>query len=99
MLHAFLLDNRAFTTIDAPGAAGTQGEGINDRGQIVGTYADAGGMVGGFLLDNGTFTTINFPGATDSRADAINDRGQIAGGYTDAAGFHGYRLTNGAFIT
>jgi probable HAF family extracellular repeat protein len=36
--------------------------GINNRGQIVGTYADAK-QRRGFMLSNGTFTTLTAPGA------------------------------------
>jgi len=39
-----------FTTIDMPGAASTYAFGINNAGQIVGSYDDAAGAHG-FLLD------------------------------------------------
>jgi hypothetical protein len=41
--QGFLFDNGVYTTIDAPGASTTIPFGINNRGQIVGTYVDAGG--------------------------------------------------------
>jgi probable HAF family extracellular repeat protein len=83
--HGYLLDNGRFTTIDVPGAP-TQALGLNDRGQVVGTYIDAGGAFHGFLLDKGTYTTIDVPGALQSTAVDINARGQTTGFYLDAVG-------------
>jgi hypothetical protein len=42
-------DGATFTTIDVPGAALTWAFGINDRGQIVGSYGDGRGSADGFL--------------------------------------------------
>jgi hypothetical protein len=50
----------SFTTIDVPGASGTNAYEINDSGQIVGSYSARDG----FLDSNGMFTTIDVPGAT-----------------------------------
>jgi hypothetical protein len=42
-----------FTTLDAPGARfGTDAFGINDAGQIVGCFTDAGFTLHGFLLSS-----------------------------------------------
>ncbi|HUL71374.1 MAG TPA: hypothetical protein VLT17_14190 [Gemmatimonadales bacterium] len=49
--HGFLIRGRTFRTVDIPGATTTFAFGINDRGQIVGGYADAQGMFHAFLLD------------------------------------------------
>jgi hypothetical protein len=51
-----------FNTFDDPLAltGTTQGSGVNDTDQIVGTYQDATGQHG-FLESGGTFTTINDP--------------------------------------
>jgi probable HAF family extracellular repeat protein len=80
--HGYLYDG-SFTSIDLADAVETQPEDINDRGQIVGTYADRAGAAHGFLLDldNGTFTTIDapFPGVTFTTAQGINNKGQIVG--------------------
>ncbi|MGP0105015.1 cadherin-like domain-containing protein [Rhodoblastus sp.] len=69
-----------FTTIDEPqaGTTFTVANGINDQGQIVGTYS--GGTPDGFLDDGGTFTTIDDPAATSgTQALGINNAGQIVG--------------------
>jgi hypothetical protein len=47
--HGFLLDDGVFTTIDFPGSAASNiARGINDRGQIVGTFFDAQELYSGF---------------------------------------------------
>ena len=58
MGHGFLRDRSGtFTTIDIPGATVTAIRGLNDRGQMIGTYDDAAGVGHGFLWDGGTVTT------------------------------------------
>jgi probable HAF family extracellular repeat protein len=42
-----------FMQIDAPGARGANSFAINDPGQIVGAFEDAGGIQHGYLLDGG----------------------------------------------
>ena len=90
--QGFLLDKGVYTTIDAPTASTTIPFGINNRGQIVGTYIDAGGpsaggFTHGFLLnEKGVFTTIDFPGPSETELVGINNQGEIVGVYRDAAG-------------
>jgi uncharacterized membrane protein len=52
-----------FTTIANPDAGfyGTQPEGINNEGQIAGSYSDANDRRHGFVLDDGVFTTVDAP--------------------------------------
>ncbi|MCW3100561.1 MAG: hypothetical protein JWL77_6179 [Chthonomonadaceae bacterium] len=82
------------TEIDFPGAAGTSGtqcNGINNLGEIVGPYSDVNDHIHGWILRNGRFTQIDFPGAPASECDGINDFGTLAGQYTDNYGItHGY---------
>ena len=70
-----------FTTIDVPDALSVSAFGINDRGQIVGSYLDASVRNHGFLWNEGVFSTIDFPGAITTVATGINARGQIVGTY------------------
>jgi probable HAF family extracellular repeat protein len=80
-----------FTTIDVPGATYSLALGINNAGQIVGQYQDAGYFLHGFLLDvDGSYTTLDPPGAMAPSANGINDVGQIVGEYTDGGGIHGF---------
>jgi uncharacterized membrane protein len=93
-------DSFTFTRINFPGAVATEVDGINARGQMVGTYytlvfPDFYKQSHGFLLDRGTFTTIDVPGSEGSSAFAINGRGQIVG----VAGTQGFLLDRGTFDT
>src|SRR5438046_2675781 len=75
-----------FTQIDIPGAAFTSAFGINDAGQIVGSFLDATGEHA-FLDTAGTFLQINFPGVLFSTgAFGINDAGQIVGRFSASPG-------------
>src|SRR5438477_6709765 len=71
-----------FTTIAVPGSSNTEVYGINNAGEIVGTYSGAGGG-GGFLLSHGALTTLTGPGSRAIQPYAINDLGQIVGGFYD----------------
>jgi probable HAF family extracellular repeat protein len=65
-----------YTTIDFPGKTFTTAAGINNSGQIVGSYLGGDG----FLDNHGVFTTLpNIPGITNYPPTAlgINDLGQI----------------------
>jgi probable HAF family extracellular repeat protein len=82
-----------FTTLNAPGASqGTYAAGINDAGQIVGSFEDSAGISHGFLSSGGKFTTLNAPGASHGTyAAGINDAGQIVGYFQDSTyGYHGF---------
>jgi uncharacterized membrane protein len=87
--HGYLLERGAFKTIDVPGAP-TQALGLNDPGDIVGTYADFdAGRARGFLRTKGAYSPIDFPGAQATNAYDINAGGQIVGIYADAGGTMG----------
>jgi probable HAF family extracellular repeat protein len=75
---AFSYFKGKFTTISPPGAMSTQANGINDKGQIVGTYIDSADVQHGFLLSGTTYTTLDVTGGdTNSAAMAINIKGLI----------------------
>ena len=80
-----------FTTISHPDAGfyGTVPEGINNQGEIVGSYADAADRRHGFVLDDGAYTTVDDPDAPGNTAILdVDDRGRLVG----ASGLvtHGY---------
>src|ERR1017187_9612358 len=78
----------SYSTFDPPGSTSTVVNGMNNAGQIVGSYRDAAGTYG-FLrsADGATYTTIVVPGseAGTTTTDAINNLGQIVGNYIDAS--------------
>jgi probable HAF family extracellular repeat protein len=67
------------------GIIGTQPDGINNLGEIVGTYFDAQGLAHAFLDNGGILTTIDDGGAP-THLTGINDAGQIVG-YTSSGAF------------
>ena len=93
------LNNYTFTTIDVPGGNNTAAYGINDAGQIVGSFASNSGTgVHGFLDAGGVFTQIDVPGGTYTEAYGINNIGQIVGWYqVDGSGQFGFVDTGGSF--
>jgi probable HAF family extracellular repeat protein len=78
--HAF---GYTFTDINVPGSqsdsTGDNGLGINNLGQIAGSYNDSAGNSHGFLYTGGKYVTIDAPGASDTYVYGINDLGQILG--------------------
>lgn len=92
----------SYLTISDPNAFSyTQGFGMNDAGQVVGSE-DAGGAPGGFLYSKGTFTPINTPLGTTYPC-SINNRERIVGYYIGPTatgtneGEHGFLYRNGTF--
>jgi hypothetical protein len=74
---AFLYMQGRFVNIAPPGAVSTQAHGLNDLGEIVGTYVDSSGAQHGFLLKGTNYTVLNVPGHTLSNAWSINNQGWI----------------------
>jgi|SRR2546423_1577423 probable HAF family extracellular repeat protein len=88
-----------YTTLDDPGATqGTFASGINDAGQIVGTYLTGTG-VHGFVYSGGTFTTLDDPSGIKTFATGINSAGHIVGYYTDSGGHDHAFFFSGGFDT
>ena len=83
--HGFIYHNGSYTTVDHPLGVETVAADINDAGQIVGWYKDAGGHTHGFIETGGTFTTVDNPLGVDTFVRGINNDGEIVGWYTDAA--------------
>jgi probable HAF family extracellular repeat protein len=79
---------------------GTYAYGINNRGEIVGTFYGGAGSRG-FIYKAGQFLTPNLPGALQTSFQAINDAGEVAGISVDAKGTHGvvYLESAGLFTT
>ena len=103
LLHGFVETNNIFTSIIDPNAAtsfGTEALGINDEGQIVGSYEGADFNTYGFVDMSGVFTSLNDPSAAGyTTAYGINTSGQIVGYYLDASGIrHGFLATPNAAV-
>lgn len=85
----------SFTPINLPQGISADVEGINDSGQIVGSFLDGVHPYQGFLFDHGTFSVINVPGSGVTEISAINNSGQMVGTF----GTNGFLYSGGAFIT
>jgi probable HAF family extracellular repeat protein len=86
-----------FTIIDDPefdlqSPDSTAALGINNAGDIVGTFG-----LRAFLYGGGAFTPLMYPGSEITSALGINDRGDIVGQFTDGSGTHGFVYTDGTF--
>jgi hypothetical protein len=102
-LHGFLCGGGVVTNIDDPNATvgNTTPDGLNDAGEIVGSYIDNANVTHGFSTPDGVnFTDIDCPGAISTIATGVNTAGDIAGQYTDACmNVHGFLLKAGVFTT
>jgi hypothetical protein len=74
---AFTYANGQFTNIAFPKAIGTEANGINDKGEVVGTYFDSVGGQHGFYLLGKTYTTVDIKGAINTTAWGVNNAGLI----------------------
>src|SRR5258708_3977081 len=94
----------AFTTIDFPGATGTEILGFSTR-TLVGDFVDAEGNNHGWLLSaqSGNFLQYDVPGAWFTSLSAINHRGWFGGVYRDdpahPARRHGFIVINDVLTT
>jgi len=91
-------DSNNLTVIDFPGHSNNSAFGINDAGDIVGSYDN---FQHGFLLHQGVFTTIDVPNAIITIPLGINNVGQIVGQYQTGGpqDSHGFLLSNGVYTT
>ena len=90
--------NYAFTTLNDPAATGITGAaGINDAGQVVGSYF-AGGNSNGFLYNGSSYVTLDDPAATGgTSANAINGSGEVVGTYFVGGTQSGFLFDNGIY--
>jgi uncharacterized membrane protein len=112
MVHAAGTDTFVPATIDYPGATSTAARGINNRGDVVGTFVCAAACTNpltgevsaagthGFLLEGGVFTRIDVPaaGRTGTVARGIGEQGIIVGHYTAAGVQHGFAYYMGNYV-
>jgi hypothetical protein len=86
----FLLNGTTLTTLSFPGSTFTQALGLNNKGQVVGDYVDAGGFMQGFVFDGGNYLSVDPPGSTATTVNGINDNGQIVGFFVDPGNTIGF---------
>jgi probable HAF family extracellular repeat protein len=80
-----------------PGAARMTANDINDRGQVVGQFTDAGGHAHGFVYEGESVAQLDYPGSTATEILGINNLGQMVGMFTTAAATSGFLYDRGTF--
>ncbi len=93
--HGFVLSGGKFGVFDYPGTISTQGYGINDSGQIVGSYTDDGIVLHGYICRGGQFTSFDASGAVSTELLGLNNAGQIVGYSVDNTTQHAILLIKG----
>jgi len=85
--HGFIFDGHTFKSVFVPGSDqggfGTQANGINLQGEVVGTFTDTAGVLHGLFWANGQAFTLDYPGQLYSEVHVINNRGDVTGAYYD----------------
>jgi probable HAF family extracellular repeat protein len=72
-------------TVNAPAAAQTFFNGVNDKGVAVGYYVTAAATAAGFIYKSGFFLSFTISGASSAIPSDINDNDVIVGSYTQTA--------------
>jgi uncharacterized membrane protein len=100
--RGFLREGNRFLPIRPPGSTGTLPNGINNHGQIIGTYDDRDRRTHGFILDRRGFTRFDHPkasgvleGVAGTGLADNNDRGQLIGTYVAGDRARGFLLDHG----
>jgi probable HAF family extracellular repeat protein len=86
-----------YKSLRVPGSSSTGPTGVNNLGDIVGSFS-SNGVGAGFLYSAGTFETIACPGASSTTANAINDSGVIVGSCLfSGTSLQGFIYQNGTY--
>jgi uncharacterized membrane protein len=83
--RGFRFSNGVFTSLNVPGSIESPAWGINDAGDIVGSYEDSNNIFHGYVY-SGTFRTVDVPGALGTLWSDITNTGQLSGAFIDALG-------------
>ena len=80
--NAFVWTAGNIMELTVPGAVETSARGLNDKGQVAGSYDD-GSTRHGFLWNGKTFITLDPPGSIFTEAMDVNNKGHVVGYYLD----------------
>jgi len=95
---AFTYSKGKFTTVSFPKSNGTQANGINDKGEVVGLYLDSVNITHGFSLVGKKYTSLDPKGESNTVAWGVNNAGQVTVYGTNSAGtFDSFLLTGKTF--
>ena len=83
-----MFSNGVYRDIAIPDAVGTGVNGLDNRGHVAGSYADANGIFHGLVSTrDGSIETVDHPDAAglSTAVYALNDRGELTGAYLSTA--------------
>lgn len=94
--HGFTLDEATgkFKGVNPPGATSVSATGINNLGDVVGSYFASSGDTVSFIEKNGAFTTFTYPNSHVTAASGVNDHDAIVGAYYSSNVYHGFLLAS-----
>ena len=107
-LHGLVSDGISYSTLDNPSAVtntaspgindGTTLTGVNDKGDIVGTYLGADNNTHSFVYTAGAFIDIADPAATAAtHVNSINNKGDMVGWFTQGTRQRMFYYSGGYF--
>lgn len=73
-----------YACVNYPGAYSTQLEGINNRGEAVGTWSSETTVKYTFTWNEGSFAPVAVPSSNFTDAEGINDAGEVVGSHEDS---------------
>jgi hypothetical protein len=76
---SFVDEGGTIITLDPFSSTFSQALGVNDMGEIVGSYLSPDGMQHGYIDNNGAFTNFDPPGSASTTINGINDKGDVVG--------------------
>ncbi|MBI4909037.1 MAG: hypothetical protein HY820_35780 [Acidobacteria bacterium] len=85
-MSAVLGQTLEFTTVDYPGAVGTNARAISNEGVVLGSWSDSSGNSHGFLLIDKAMVSFDCAGAVATIPRAMNSSHEAVGTSKDAAG-------------
>ncbi len=104
-IHGFLDNAGSFSSFNDPAGAGTNTSflGLDNDGEVVGSFVDTHNLTNGFTYNflTNTWTTVDDPNASASPAfdvtgttiNGVNDLGQLVGFYSDGTNVNGFLAT------
>jgi len=81
--HGFISSDHSFKTLRLGDDSNTQVLGINEDGDVVGSYVGQHGTTHGFVRMDDKIRVIDAPGSTSTVVNGLNNKGQIVGFYQD----------------
>ena len=81
--EGFLRTRDGVKVLQFLGSTFTQALGVNNRGEVVGSYTDANGNMHGFRYRDRQYTAIDVPGGMNTVINGVNDDGWVVGFFMD----------------